>query len=240
MPWSRFTDDVYEHPKVILAGPLAGWLWFCGVGYCNRFLTDGFLPSGVIRRLADVDDAPRLAQRLVEVGLWERVEGGYRVHDFEKYQPAAEDVRKTRDENARRVKAWRERQQSGRTNGRSNSVTNAVSPASPVPVPARYPDPAGDTSPQPPPQAEGEPTLTPATADDVALWERARAELTDGWLPSNVEKAHAIEPLGRDEQRALWLRAPPWARDAVSPHQVRAALVNAGDAAGKHARIVTG
>ena len=82
--------------------------------------------------------------------------------------------------------------------------------------------------------------LTPATADDVALWERARAELTDGWLPSNVEKAQALEPLGRDEQRALWLRAPPWAKDAVSPHQVRAALVNAGDAAGKHAQIVTG
>lgn len=82
--------------------------------------------------------------------------------------------------------------------------------------------------------------LTPATDDDLSLWERACAALTDGWLPANAEKVRAVEALGRDMGGALWLRAPPAASAVLSAQQVRAALVHAGDATGAHAQLVTG
>src|SRR5262245_5893527 len=82
-------------------------LFVCGLAYCNRYLTDGYVPAGAVRRLADLDDAQGLAARLVDVGLWERVEGGFRVHDFGDYQPSAEAVRRERASNARRQELYR-------------------------------------------------------------------------------------------------------------------------------------
>lgn len=79
MAWVKLDDQFADHPKVIQAGPLAGWLYICGLTYCSRLLTDGFIPSGQVRRLADLKNADALAQRLVQVGLWEACEGGFRV-----------------------------------------------------------------------------------------------------------------------------------------------------------------
>lgn len=239
MTWVRLADDFADHPKVIAAGPLAGWLWVCSLAYANKYLTDGFVPQGAVRRLADVDDPARLAARLVEVGLWTRADGGYRIHDYADFQPSAETVRAERERTAERVRTWRERQKSGRDNGVSNGVTYAVSTGSPVPVPVPSfnPAPAG-TSPLPPPLAEGE--LAPTTEGDQVLWLRAFGQITDGMLPANVEKVAALEPLGRGPDGGLRLRAPPWADAGRFQGAVRAALVNAGDADGGKATIVTG
>jgi hypothetical protein len=127
MPWIRLDDQFPDHPKVIDAGPLAAWLYVCGIGYCNRLLTDGHIPSGQVRKLADVDNAGELAATLVRVGLWEEVEGGYRIHDYLDYQPSAEQVKAERAATARRQHEWRERNK-GR-NGVSNAVTDTVSNA---------------------------------------------------------------------------------------------------------------
>lgn len=79
MVWVRLADDFTDHPKVIAAGPLAGWMYVCALTYANRYLTDGFIPAGQVRRLADVDGALSLADKLVDVGLWERAEGGFQI-----------------------------------------------------------------------------------------------------------------------------------------------------------------
>ena len=160
MVWVRLADDFTDHPKVVAAGPLASWLYVCGLTYANRYLTDGFVPAGQVRRMADVDDAMGLAERLVKVGLWEPVEGGYRIHDYHGYQPSAEDVKKEREETARRQAEYRARKRNGGSNGVTNGErSGAPYPARPVPGPG--PDPAGIPSPQPPPQAEGENPPTP-------------------------------------------------------------------------------
>lgn len=99
MPWIRLDDQFPDHPKVVEAGPLASWLYVCGIGYCNRLLTDGFIPSGQVRKLADVDNAGDLVKCLVAVGLWDEAEGGYQVHDFLDYQPSAEQVKAERSMN---------------------------------------------------------------------------------------------------------------------------------------------
>ena len=79
MAWVRLADDFYDHPKVLAAGPVAAYVWACGLAYANRYLTDGYLPKAAVRRLADVEDPYRVAARLVEVGLWVPAGDGYRL-----------------------------------------------------------------------------------------------------------------------------------------------------------------
>lgn len=104
MVWIRIDDQIAHHPKFIAAGPVAAWLWVCGNGYCNKYLTDGFIPEHAVKTLGGVTNAEKWAVRLVEVGLWDKVAGGFSVHDFHDYNPTAADVRKKR---AARSKAGR-------------------------------------------------------------------------------------------------------------------------------------
>jgi hypothetical protein len=97
MPWAKIDDGFTDHPKVVAAGPLASWLFVCGLTYSARLLTDGFIPTGQVRKLADVDGAMELAERLVTVGLWERCEGGFRIHDYLDYNPSKAQVLHTRE-----------------------------------------------------------------------------------------------------------------------------------------------
>lgn len=107
MVWLRIDDQIAHHPKFIEAGPLASWLWVCGNGYCNKYLTDGFIPGSAIKTLGTVPNASKWAKRLVEAGLWENAPGGYRVHDFHDHNPKAADVKAKRE-------ADRKRKESGR------------------------------------------------------------------------------------------------------------------------------
>lgn len=138
MPWLKLDDQFCDHPKIIEAGPLAGWLHVCGMLYCARLLTDGFIPAGQVRKLADVDNAGALADTLVEVGLWDRVDGGFQVHDYLEYNPSREKVLAERDANKQRQERYRERH-SDRTNTVTNAVTDTVSNTRPVPVPTPVP-----------------------------------------------------------------------------------------------------
>jgi hypothetical protein len=107
MPWVRLDEEFPDHPKVVTAGPLASWLHVCALAYCNRMMTDGFVPSSQVRRLVDFEgiivvgpttdgdvrdvpevDAKALAETLVSVGMWERRQGGFVIHDYLKYQPS--------------------------------------------------------------------------------------------------------------------------------------------------------
>lgn len=117
-----------DHPKVAAAGPIAAWLNVCGIAYCNRQLTDGYIPASVANRLTDADEAgcytcEEIAERLCEVGLWERVEGGYRIHDYLVYQPSKEAVLKERE-------AARSRMNKRRSSGevRANIGRSSASP----------------------------------------------------------------------------------------------------------------
>ena len=56
MSWVKIDDHFSDHPKVVQAGPEAAWLYICGLCYCAKYLTDGFIPKRQVKRLADVDD----------------------------------------------------------------------------------------------------------------------------------------------------------------------------------------
>lgn len=93
MAWVSIDDGAPEHRKQLAAGAQACWLWICGLAYCNRQKArDGFIPEAKVAALYPMEGAKRWARRLCEVGLWEPVEGGFRVHDYHEYQPTAEQV----------------------------------------------------------------------------------------------------------------------------------------------------
>ena len=91
MTYVRVDDHFTEHPKVLDVGPLAEALWLRGLLYASRNLTDGFVPVGFLRRMADMD-ALGQAQALVQAGLWHESDGGYRIHDYGEWQRSKEEV----------------------------------------------------------------------------------------------------------------------------------------------------
>jgi len=148
MPWSKIDDQFYDHPKVVAAGSLGIALFVCGLSYCSRHLTDGFILSEQVKRLTDAANPLEVADRLVEVGLWEKRDGGYQVHDYLDYNPSAVQVKAQRKANAERQANWRGRQpqeskpdNNNESNATSNAVTNATSNHAPDPIPDPIPDP---------------------------------------------------------------------------------------------------
>ena len=105
MTWTKLDEDFDHHPKVVAAGLLAELMHIHALIYCNRFLTDGFVSSFIVGRLLDrdqladlVNDSPEaFAELLAEIGLWDRVPGGYQIHDFLEYQPSRASVLTLRD-----------------------------------------------------------------------------------------------------------------------------------------------
>lgn len=151
MPWVRIDEEFVQHPKVVQVGPLGVALQVAALCYCNHNLTDGFLPSGAVRMLLDfsglsedvgeqdeewlVVHAFLIADRLVEAGMWERVEGGYRIHDFGVYQPSRAQVLAEREKTRYRVAKHRASKRNAVGNAVTNGVSNGPVTPSPVPVP---------------------------------------------------------------------------------------------------------
>lgn len=113
---ATFDDGTSSNPKLIAVGAPAAWLWFCGVLYCRRALTDGFIPKVVVPTLAIGLPSPhRHAARLVDARLWHHSTkdgaDGYEVHDYLDWNPTKAQVELWRDRDSnrkRRAKAHRE------------------------------------------------------------------------------------------------------------------------------------
>lgn len=95
--WVKVMNSLPSHPKILLAGDRAAWLYVCGLCYSNEHLTDGFIAKAVLVVAAPGVKAPeRLSARLVEAGLWEAVDGGWQVHDYGEHQRTAAQVKDVR------------------------------------------------------------------------------------------------------------------------------------------------
>lgn len=150
MGWIRISDDFYDNDKMFAAGSIGRDLYWHGMAFCNRNLTDGLIPRGRALVLVDFSDAavligiggvdgqdcaPIAVERLLDAGLWHEdnhdcpscVQPGprhYIVHDYLKYQPSRADVKSKAEATRKRVEAWRESQKGGNAVG--NNVTNDV------------------------------------------------------------------------------------------------------------------
>lgn len=146
MPWVRIDDHFPDHPKVVSAGPIAAWLFVAGLCYCNRFLTNGFIPINQIDRLVplderrDVSESPQqLTKRLVSLALWtETTKKGVRgvlVHDYLKYQVSKAQVLTSRAHTAVRQGRFRHARNNGKSNAVTNEEPNGIVTAAPIPTP---------------------------------------------------------------------------------------------------------
>jgi hypothetical protein len=126
MSWVKVDDQMTRHPKFLRLGRnrlVCQGVWLDGMCYASSYLTDGFVPEAALDRAS-----LSAAAHLVEVGLWQQVQGGFRIHDYHDYQPTREDVTELRRKNAER--------QSRHRHAATNGVTTA-SVIEPRPVPSR-------------------------------------------------------------------------------------------------------
>lgn len=96
LSWVRL-DFVAHHPKILQLVEDGEWraiaLWHFALPWCGVNGTAGFLPGYA---LASVHGTVEDATKLVEVGLWEPVPGGWYLHDWDHCQPSGPDADKRR------------------------------------------------------------------------------------------------------------------------------------------------
>ncbi len=106
MAWVKLEDSVVEHRKHLQAGPAACWLWVCGIAYCQRQLTDGFIPVEAVGLLGVAKGVKSLLATLVRVRLFDSVDGGYQVHDYLAHNSTRQEALKRReDQHTAKVRA---------------------------------------------------------------------------------------------------------------------------------------
>lgn len=151
-------------------GPVGWGVWLAGLAYCNRNLTDGFIPYAIAEGIGgswlvrtDADDGREkvwsidygsgmhgermdtewVIGLLVEAGLWEVTRGGYAVHDYENYQPSKVAVLEERRKATERQTRSRSHRKSRPKSQRDSDVTTPVNTdvSSGAPVPVPVPVP---------------------------------------------------------------------------------------------------
>ena len=88
MAWVKIDDGAPEHPKLVDLSDAAMALWIRALCYCARRRNDGLVPVGALRILSRAKVAAKVAAELVAAKLWDVCDDGYRVHDYQDYQPS--------------------------------------------------------------------------------------------------------------------------------------------------------
>lgn len=132
MAWFKVDDHLWSHPKFAALTDSAQALWLRAGSYSAEKLTDGVLDERIILTL--LRGKPKVIEELISAGMWRRVDGGVEFHDWAKYQPSAESVRRDRDQ-------ARERMANVRANKGANVRANTPrSSDNPVPGPVPLTD----------------------------------------------------------------------------------------------------
>jgi hypothetical protein len=71
----------FDRADVLRAGEKAAFLYLQACAWSVERLTDGFVADVQLRRFG-LSDVTQRATKLVECGLWERVDGGFRIRDY--------------------------------------------------------------------------------------------------------------------------------------------------------------
>ncbi len=112
--YARLDDELMDHVKIFAAGELIGkngpaialGLYAVGLMWSNKHLTDGHIPTSVLKSFHHVSKPADVADALVSAGLWERDTGGFRIHDFADFgNPIAAHIKaKRRKERLRKAR----------------------------------------------------------------------------------------------------------------------------------------
>ncbi len=122
MPWFTIDDGFADHPKVIRCSLAAIGLWSKAGSWCAKHLTDGAVPATMVKVWRG---NAKLADELVDAGLWLKVDDGYQFHDWSHRNPTSSDVKAKRAADADRKRLEREeskRNPKGRPAGQASDV----------------------------------------------------------------------------------------------------------------------
>lgn len=234
MSWARLDDGFADHPKVLALSDAAFRLHVCAMAWSARRATDGLIVRRDIRVLVGMlndfhGDPMSLVAELVDakspgkgIGLWEPICQDWKIHDWDDYNPSADEVAadraaaKERMKRAREAKRARSSIRSGEQGGeRSPDVRSSrPDPTRPDPSP---PEPNGSVkTPKPPKGAEQvglpglpaqqdkRPTKRTAEAENkhvalilLAELSEARLRVDNGWQPLKARPGNLCEIEGR-------------------------------------------
>src|SRR3954470_17320036 len=102
--YARLDDELIKHPKILAAGQKIGkngpaialGMYAVSLMWSNRHLTDGVIPTSTLEAFQHVTNPVAVADALVSAGLFEKVSGGIRVHDFMEHNPSAKAIKAKR------------------------------------------------------------------------------------------------------------------------------------------------
>ena len=99
MAYTNTDYSFWTNPKIRSAGRDAAFLYIAGNGFCNEYLTDGFISDTDIETVAfnAFQRQPKKAvESLVKAGLWDRVSGGDMIHDYLDYNKSKQEIEELR------------------------------------------------------------------------------------------------------------------------------------------------
>lgn len=99
VPWFKVSDDFHSHPKAMAAGPAAVGLWVLAGSWSSANALGGFVPDYVLPRLSE--DSTALARKLVAAGLWGKVKGGHRFHEWDERNPSEQAAKALQSDRSR-------------------------------------------------------------------------------------------------------------------------------------------
>lgn len=123
MPWVKLDDRFPSHRKVALLADRAFRLHVSAICWCSENLTDGRIADRELPLVAKVRGLKATAQQLVDAGLWDRIEGGWEIHDYLDYNPSRAQVLAERKKNAERQERFRQRKSGKPVPPDGNGVT---------------------------------------------------------------------------------------------------------------------
>ena len=133
MTWTKVSDEFCDDPTMLQLCRDDRLLWVEALVYCNRVLSDGYIPMAALTRFTDHPQVIEGMSRLQDADLVEVLEGGWQIVNFTKDQRSREQVEATRAEAKERMQRWRAKRSQGKRDGVTNEVTNAVGNALPDP-----------------------------------------------------------------------------------------------------------
>lgn len=137
MSYAQIHDTFPLDEKMAGISDTAVRVYVYGLVYVQKQKTDGFIPDRIVPILGFLSSSLlEAAQELVAKRAWDRVDGGYQIHNYTKWNwPAAKRDAKN-EKNARHQAAWKARQKAA---GSGAEVVRSALPLEPVDPPSNDP-----------------------------------------------------------------------------------------------------
>lgn len=202
MSWFRLDDDGTFHPKVVRAGNDAYGAWCRAGQWCGKHSQNGKIPLAIAHMIAKKS----VWEKLRSVGLLDPCEGDqYEIHDFNRYNPTAEQAEQKRAARASAGAAGGQKSGDARRS-KGEAKREAIASAKPkhVASPGGEAKTNPDPDPDPVPKREerenpAEPGPTPSTKTKPGRRPLPKVLLDEDFSPSpemlqTIERCDGVPP----------------------------------------------